>query len=56
MIKELDIANLELNDNDLWIRRCDKFIKSMSEHEAESAVPFFYQTSSHILIAMITLK
>ena len=41
MIKELDIATLELNDNDLWIRRCDKFIKSMSEHEAESAVPFF---------------
>ena len=56
MIKELDIEALELNDNDLWIRRCDKFIKSMSEHEAESVVPFFYQTSSHILIAMITLK
>ena len=45
MIKELDIATLELNDNDLWIRRCDKFIKSMSEHDAESVVPFFYQTS-----------
>ena len=55
-MKEETINKLELDKNDLWIKRCDKFINSMSEHKADSAVPFFYQTSSHILIAMITLK
>ena len=46
----------DLKDNDLWVKRCNKFIISMSDHKADSVVPFFYQTSSHILIAMITLK
>ena len=49
-------SKLELDNNDLWIQRCNKFIKSMSDHKADSVVPFFYQSSSHILIAMITLK
>ena len=49
-------SKLELDNNDLWIQRCNKFIKSMSDHKTGSVVPFFYQSSSHILIAMITLK
>ena len=47
---------LDLDNNKLWIKRCNKFIKSMSEHPTDSVVPFFYQSSSHILIAMISLK
>ena len=47
---------LQLENNDLWIKRCDKFINSMSDHKTDSVVPFFYQTSSHILIAIFTLK
>jgi len=55
-MNEIINDKLDLDNNDLWIKRCDKFIKSMSEHKSDSVVPFFYQTSSHILIAMISLK
>ena len=34
-------SKLELDNNDLWIQRCNKFIKSMSDHKTGSVVPFF---------------
>ena len=43
-------------DNKLWIKLINNIIDSLSKHNTTSLVSFFQQSSSHFLIAMITLK
>ncbi len=43
-------------DNKLWIKLINNIIDSLSKHNKISLAPFFQQSSSHFLIAMITLK
>ena len=40
----------------MWIKLINNIIDSLSKHNKISLAPFFQQSSSHFLIAMITLK
>ena len=43
-------------DNELWIKLLDNIIETFSKQRSNSSIPFFQQSPSHVLIALITLK
>ena len=44
------------NDIELWIKLLNNIIKTFSKQHPDSSIPFFQQSPSHVLIALITLK
>ena len=48
--------NDSTKDNDLWIKLLDNIIETFSKQRSNSSIPFFQQSPSHVLIALITLK
>ena len=52
---EISTTNLP-KDNELWIKLLDNIIGTFSKQRPDSSIPFFQQSPSHVLIALITLK
>ena len=52
---ETSITNSH-KDTELWIKLLNNIIKTFSKQDPNSSIPFFQQSPSHVLIALITLK